>query len=144
MGVMNCRRILDDCGGDLDEALKRACANNARSHIEFDGDLYLAYVRVRLGVCLFRIYANANVYNNKFVWLLRQLLNRTVCGLRFDLETALVNSQIEGILVQFCVFLKFDASVYSVYFHNKVCDFVCKKGVLLILSARGCSRRYLN
>ncbi|AUG91434.1 elongation factor EF-Ts [Candidatus Hodgkinia cicadicola] len=139
MGVMKCRQILDECCGDLDEALKRANVINSRSINAFEGDLYFACIRTRLGVCLFRVYANVNIYNNKFVWRLRQLLNHTLCNLRFDSETVLNIKQIEGILVHSCVLLRFDANVYSVYFHNRVCDFVCKKGALVMLSAFGCS-----
>ncbi|AUG34099.1 elongation factor EF-Ts [Candidatus Hodgkinia cicadicola] len=144
MGVMKCRQVLDECHGDLDEALKRVYIINSRSSNAFEGDLYLACIRTRLGVCLFRVYANANIYNNKFVWRLRQLLNQTLCNLQFDLETVLNIKQIEGILVHSCVLLRFNANVYSVYFHNKVCDFVYKKGVLVMLSALGCSFGFVN
>ncbi|XXN13640.1 MAG: hypothetical protein AAI902_00145 [Candidatus Hodgkinia cicadicola] len=144
MGVMKCRQILDECCGDLDEALKRAHAFNKRCCAAFEGDLYLACIRTRLGVCLFRVYANDNIYNNKFVWSLRQLLNQILCNLQFDLETVLSIKQIEGILVHSCILLRFDANVYSVYFHNKVCDFVYKKGALVMLSAFGCSSCYVN
>ncbi|ATW06071.1 elongation factor EF-Ts [Candidatus Hodgkinia cicadicola] len=144
MGVMKCRQVLDECCGDLDEALKRAHIINSRSGDAFEGDLYLACIRTRLGVCLFRVYADVNIYNNKSVWRLRQLLNQILCNLRFDLETVLNIKQIEGMLVQSCILLRFDANVYSVYLHNKVCDFVYKKGVLVILSAFGCGFCFVN
>lgn len=144
VGVMKCRQILDECCGDFDKALKRARVLSTRCGSVCEGDLYLACVRTRLGVCLFRVYANDNIYNNKYVWSLRQLLNQTLCDLQFDSETVLNIKRIEGILVQSCVLLRFDANVYSAYFHNKVCDFVYKKGVLVALSAFGCGFCYVN
>ncbi|ATW05992.1 elongation factor EF-Ts [Candidatus Hodgkinia cicadicola] len=144
MGVMECRQVLDECCGDLDEALKRARIINSCSGDAFEGDLYLAYIRTKLGVCLFRVYANINIYNNRFVWLLRQLLNQILCGLQFDLETVLNIKRIEGILVHSCILLRFDANVYSVYVHNKVCDFVYRKGALVMLSAFGCGFCFVN
>ncbi|XXN13805.1 MAG: hypothetical protein AAI978_00130 [Candidatus Hodgkinia cicadicola] len=146
VGIMKCRQILNECDGDLSEAVKRMQLQLSKSKTEtrFEGDLYIAYVRTRFGICLFKVYANANVYNNRFVWELRRVLNLTLCDLEFDSEIVLNIRQIDGILIHSCMFLKFDDNVYSIYLHNKVCDFVYKKGVLLVLSAYNCDRRYIN
>ncbi|XXM93333.1 MAG: hypothetical protein AAI946_00125 [Candidatus Hodgkinia cicadicola] len=144
MGVLSCRQLLNECAGDLSEALKRARKAKAEAKECCEGELYFACIRIRSGICLFRIYANANIYNNKFVWSLRQLLNQVLCSLGSDLEVALNIKQIDGMLIHSCVFLKFDANVCSTYFHNKVCDFVFKNGALLLLSAFNCNRYYID
>ncbi len=38
---------------------------------------------------LFRVCADVNIYDNKFVWRSIRLLNRALCDLQFGLETAL-------------------------------------------------------
>ncbi|XXM90157.1 hypothetical protein AADW59_00150 [Candidatus Hodgkinia cicadicola] len=144
VSVAQCRRVLDECDGDIARALKSIRITSASSGAHFEGDLYLAFVYSRLGVCVFKLYANANIFNNRLVWNLRQLLNRTLCDSECDSEVVLNFKQVDGVLVHSCVFLKFDANTYCVYFHNKVCDFVYKKGILLTLSAFNCDKRRLT
>ncbi|XXN19762.1 MAG: hypothetical protein AAJB65_00120 [Candidatus Hodgkinia cicadicola] len=144
IGIMRCRQILNECSGELAEALQRAQLVCREFKGGFEGSLYLACIRTRFGICLFKLYANSNIYNNKFVWNLRQLLNHILSSLKYDLEVVLNSKQIEGITIKSCVFLKLDSNTYSVYYHDKVCDFIWKKGVLLLLSAFSYNKCYLR
>ncbi|ATY93463.1 elongation factor EF-Ts [Candidatus Hodgkinia cicadicola] len=143
VGVMKCRQILNECSGELTEALKRLQSMPAAAEC-FEGDLYVACIRTRFGVCLFRLYANANIYNNRFVWNLRQLLNHILSCLKYDSEVVLNSKQIDGIFIRSCVFLKIESFVCSLYLHDRICDFIWKKGTLLLLSVYNLNDYYIN
>ncbi len=87
MSAIKRSQVLDECCGDLDEALKRA-----RRRFR------------RVGCCLFGVHDNISVYNNEFVWRLRRVLNRILCNLQFDLETVLNKLRFNAMFIA-CAFI---------------------------------------
>ncbi|XXM93520.1 hypothetical protein AAHH88_00110 [Candidatus Hodgkinia cicadicola] len=146
VSISKCRQVLDECGGDFDKALElaRSVWTSCSLASDFVGEFYLAHVYTRLGVHLFKVYANANIYNNRLAWNLKHFLNRMVSSLPYDTETVLNTKPTEGILVCVCLSLKFDQRIYNFYFHSKVCDFVCKKSALVMISSFTGPKPYLN
>ncbi|PIM95021.1 elongation factor EF-Ts [Candidatus Hodgkinia cicadicola] len=132
----DCTRIVHDNNNDLEKSLKQAYLQIYKPPFNIiNGSWFSTIIPTRSKIYLFKLYSSTPIYNNRKNWELRNILNKLANTLPLNTEKIFKLEVVTGIILHSCIGLKYDATVFGFYLHERVNDSIYKGLALTITSS---------
>ncbi|PIM96680.1 elongation factor EF-Ts [Candidatus Hodgkinia cicadicola] len=132
----DCIRIAHDNNNDLEKSLKQAYLQIYKPPLDImNGRWFSSLILIRPVIYLFKLYSNTSIYNNRKIWELRNILNKTINNLPLNTEKVFKLEVITGIMLYSCIGLKYNATMFGFYLREKINDYTYKGLALTITSS---------
>ncbi|PIM95865.1 elongation factor EF-Ts [Candidatus Hodgkinia cicadicola] len=136
LSLEDCTRIVHDNNNDLEKSLKQAYLQIYKPPFNIiNGSWFSTIIPTRSKIYLFKLYSNTPIYNNRNNWELRNILNKMINNLPLNTEKIFKLEVVTGIMLHSCIGLKYDATMFGFYLHERVNDSIYKGLALTITSS---------
>ncbi|MFP3037529.1 MAG: hypothetical protein ACKER6_00260 [Candidatus Hodgkinia cicadicola] len=142
LGISVCKTLLNANEGRVDIVLNNLPKQVVPSQV-IDGKFYVGCVKSKLTIYIFKIYANVNIYNNRYLRTLWMALNKATQTLKPERISLIEQLVCEGVMIYACLTLDKYNGVHNLYCHTQLCTFVHESACLVALSSYACERKIL-
>ncbi|PIM96683.1 elongation factor EF-Ts [Candidatus Hodgkinia cicadicola] len=131
----DCTKIAHDNNNNLEKSLKQAYLQIYKPPLNIiNGRWFSSLILIRPVIYLFKLYSNTSIYNNRKIWELRNILNKTINNLPLNTEKVFKLEVVTGIMLYSCIGLKYDATMFGFYLRERINDYTYKGLALTITS----------
>ncbi|MGP1912038.1 MAG: hypothetical protein ACTS5A_02805 [Candidatus Hodgkinia cicadicola] len=137
-----CKALLVENSWDAELTLSNLPQQSIVTEVS-NGYWFVGCVKSRFMIYLFKVYANSDIYNNRYLHLLWSAMNKFTSESSSD-KIVLIRKMIsEGIMIYACLTFPRLNDTYGLYQHGEISHFVSKTACLIFISSYTCPKRFV-